>query len=249
MPTQTDTQEKAFISAARLAGERGLARFTRFLDPAQAQSAARIARESGVAFSCYGGYEQAERIMGCFCAPGEEPTPNEYPLVCLCSSYTSRFCTPTHRDLLGAFMSSGLTRDCIGDIIIGDQDVFLFATQQTSDFIAQSLQSAGKTPLHFRPQAEGIPMPRPKGTAFHDTVSSLRLDAVLAGAYRLSRADAAQLIKAGFVKVDHIPCERVDAQVLEGALLSLRGKGRVRLDHIDGLTRKQRIGLTFFRYE
>ena len=51
------------------------------------------------------------------------------------------------------------------------------------------------------------------------------------------------------VKVNHIPCERTDFQVKEGALLSLRGKGRVRLSNIQGLTKKQRIGISLFRYE
>ena len=94
-----------------------------------------------------------------------------------------------------------------------------------------------------------VPIPEPKGTTFHDTVSSLRLDAVLAGAYRLSRSEASELIRAGLVKLNHIPCERVDAPVEEGSMLSVRAKGRVLLKKIDGMTRKQRIGLTFFRYE
>ena len=32
-------------------------------------------------------------------------------------------------------------------------------------------------------------------------------------------------------------------------LVSVRGKGRIQLRKIEGLTRKQRIGVTFFRYE
>ena len=43
--------------------------------------------------------------------------------------------------------------------------------------------------------------------------------------------------------------ERVDAPLHEGALLSLRGRGRTRLCSIGGTTRKQRIGITIFRYE
>ena len=43
--------------------------------------------------------------------------------------------------------------------------------------------------------------------------------------------------------------KKFDAAVAEGAMLSVRGRGRIQLRKIEGLTRKQRIGVTFFRYE
>lgn len=146
-------------------------------------------------------------------------------------------------------MALGLTRDSIGDIIIVDSDIYLFVVAQTADFIAQSMNSAGKVPLRFEPIDGEIQIPEPKGICFHDTLSSMRLDAVIASAYRLSRSEASELIRAGLVKLNHIPCERVDAAVAEGAMLSVRGRGRIQLRKIEGLTRKQRIGVTFFRYE
>ena len=91
-------------------------------------------------------------------------------------------------------------------------------------------------------------MPEPRGQAFSAAISSMRLDAVLAAAYKLSRSEAAEAIRSGLVKVDHLPCTQTDARVEEGALLSLRGKGRVRLVSMLGTTRKQRISVSFFRY-
>ena len=109
--------------------------------------------------------------------------------------------------------------------------------------------SAGRTPLHLSILDEIPKMPESEGSRFSAVVSSLRLDGVIAAAYRLSRSESAELIRAGLVKVDHAVCERVDAVVRENALFSIRGKGRIRLISIDGMTRKQRIGITFFRYE
>lgn len=244
-----EENEKALVSAARLAGEKGLTRFTRFLDPAQALQAQTIAREYGACFASFGGFPDAERCVGCFYPAGETPQESEYPLVCMKSTYASKFVTLTHRDILGAFMSLGLTRSCVGDIIIDNEDVYLFALSANADFIAAALTSAGRASLSFSVQ-EGLPeMPEPKGTFFHAVVSSLRLDAVAAAAYHLSRSEAADAIHAGLVKLSHIPCERVDASVAEGALLSMKGHGRVRLAQVEGLTRKQRIGITLFRYE
>ena len=236
-------------NAARTASLRSIRRYTRFLDPAQAQEAAQLARHCGVTLSLWGGYPGAERAVGCFSAQGDEPKEAEYPVACLHARCSQRFFTITHRDLLGAFMALGLTRDTVGDIILSEADVYLFATAATAEFIAGALTSAGKASLRFEVLDEAPPMPPPRGETFHAVISSLRLDAVLAAAYRLSRGEAAEVIRAGSVKLNHLPCERTDAPVTEGALLSLRGRGRVRLQEIGGTTRKQRIGVTFFRYE
>lgn len=240
---------KTLENAARFAGEKGLIRFTKFLDPAEMAEASKLARRFGAVFESWGGFDQAERCVGCFFPAGERVIAEEYPIVCVHSRYSSRYNTVSHRDILGAFMALGLTRSCIGDIIIVEDDIYLFAHAQTADFIAQSLTSAGKTPLAFRALDVVPPMPEPEGTRFSSVVSSLRLDGVVAAAYKLSRNESAELIRTGMVKVNHLVCERVDFSVKENALLSLRGRGRIRLLSVDGLTRKQRIGITFFRYE
>ena len=244
-----EENNRTFEFAARFASEKEIVRFTRFLDPAQAVEAERIARQHGVKFSSWGGYDSAERAIGCFAPRNTDVESSEFPLVSLHSRYSSKFCSVSHRDMLGAFMALGLTRDSIGDIIIVDSDIYLFVVAQTADFIAQSMNSAGKVPLRFEPIDGEIQIPEPKGICFHDTLSSTRLDAVIASAYRLSRSGASELIRTGLVKLNHIPCERVDAAVAEGAMLSVRGRGRIQLRKIEGLTRKQRIGVTFFRYE
>lgn len=244
-----DDLTKVIDNAARFTAQKGMRRYTRFLDPAQAYEAEQIARKHGVMFSQWGGYERAERRIGCFHLP-DEPVDNvQYPLVCLSAKYNPKFCHPTHRDLLGAFMALGLTRDCIGDMIIVSDRVYLFAHEQTASFVASSMTSAGRTALQFE-QLDTLPdIPEPAGNTFACVVSSLRLDAILAAAYRLSRNEAASYIRSGMVKVNHLQEERTDVVIKEDTLLSIRGKGRVRFVSVNGSTRKQRIGITFFRYE
>lgn len=244
-----DDAQRTLENAARFTASKGLSKFTRFLDPAQRASAELIAREYGVCFSAFGGYENAERTVGCFFSSGAEPETYEFSVVCLHARFPARFASITHRDLLGAFMSLGLTRDCIGDMIIVDEEIFLFCLDHTADFIAQSMTGAGRISLRLSRLDPIPPMPEPKGSNFSAVVSSLRLDAVLAAAYRLSRSEASEMIRSGLVKVNHLPCERTDYPIKEGALLSVRGKGRVRYVSQHGTTRKQRIGVTFFRYE
>ena len=244
------SRDAAIEFACRMAGRRGEPRYTAFLDPAEAADAAALARLEGVRFGSWGGWDEAERQVGCFSPVDEEPPGRaEYPLVCLCSGYDGRFASITHRDVLGAYMSLALTRSCLGDIIIGNCQVFLFCLGNSADYICENLTEAGRTRLRFAVRQAVFDLPRPKGEYFRATVSSLRLDAMIAAAYRISRALAGELIRAGAVKMNFVPCERTDAAVPEGAVFSVRGRGRVRFASLDGSTRKERLSVTFFTYE
>ena len=236
---------QGFLKAASSAYE---PKFTRFLDPAEAGAVQAAAGARKLPVVLWGGYEDAERMIAA--VGGDlEPSHEDFPVAALESPLESRFGNITHRDVLGAFMGLGLTRDCVGDIIIRDSSVFLFTVETMAGFVMETLNSAGHMKLSFRRMRDPVRIPAPEGTFFRGTVSSLRLDAVVAEGYRLSRSEAAEMIRAGRVKVNHIPTERTDTQVEAGTMLSLAGNGRVALRSIDGLTKKQRIGVTFFRYQ
>ena len=81
-----------------------------------------------------------------------------------------------------------------------------------------------------------------------DTVASLRLDNVIASAFQLSRAKAADAIRAGIVFVNSMQVEKPDMQVEEGSKLVLRGKGKAFLREVGGRTRKDRITIIIERY-
>ena len=146
-----DENRRTFEFAARFACEKGIARYTRFLDPVQEAEARQIACDCGAVFASWGGYKQAERKIGCFLPWGEEALRVNFPLVTLHSRYSSKFCSLSHRDLLGSFMALGLTRDSIGDIIIVDSDIYLFVMAQTADFIMQACTAPEKRRFALSP--------------------------------------------------------------------------------------------------
>lgn len=232
--------------SARIAARTGLARYSCFLDPAQAQSAFLCAHREGVHVALWGGYQDAERVVARFSDAHEEAS---WPIVCLRALRNTRFASAiTHRDVLGAAMALGLKRERLGDILISGEAVFLFTLEENAGYIAANLVSAGRETLGFEPVLGDVSLPEPEGRKVHDTVASLRLDAVLGAAFDLSRAQAQEAIRAGKVRLDHVEELRTDAQVDEGALISLRGTGRARLLQVGSLTRKGRIGVEIFRY-
>ena len=75
------------------------------------------------------------------------------------------------------------------------------------------------------------------------TVQSMRLDAVAAGLFRLSRTQTADLIRAGLVSLNHLPCLRTDAPIREGDIIAVRGHGKASVAEAGGQSRKGRIFL------
>jgi RNA-binding protein YlmH len=79
------------------------------------------------------------------------------------------------------------------------------------------------------------------------TVASLRLDAVAAFGFSMSRTKMAREIKAERLKVNWRQVNDPSCAVAEGDVLSMRGRGRVTIEKITGETRKGRIALLLKR--
>jgi len=239
-------EKKRFSELAMRAAYTGRPQFTRFLEPSMERDAVSAARAAGASVSFSGGYEGAERRMAAF-HDGEKP--DAFPIETLELRWNAKFAEAKHRDLLGAVMGLGLERDATGDVCLGEEAgcAYLFCTGDVADYIAANLESAGRASLKIGRAGE-IRIAPPEGSALRVTVQNLRLDAVLAAGYKLSRSEAQRLITAGLVKLNHVAEERSDARLESGDLISARGYGRLRIDDIQGETKKGRIGVMLFRY-
>ena len=239
-------EKKRFSELALRAAYTGNPQFTRFLEPSMERDALAAAHAAGAQLVLSGGYDGAERRMAAFCN-GENP--ESFPIAALELRWNAKFADAKHRDLLGAVMGLGLERDAVGDVCLGSQPgvAYLFCTEDIAGYIAANLESAGRASLKIS-RAEVIDIAPPEGSEMRVTVQNLRLDAVLAAGWKLSRSEAQRLIAAGLVKLNHVVEERSDARVEEGHLISARGFGRLRIDEVQGETKKGRIGVMLFRY-
>lgn len=239
-------EKKRLTELALRAVHTGRPQFTRFLEPSVERDATAAARSAGAEIGFSGGYEGAERRMAAF-HDGEAP--DTFPIAALELRWNPKFATVQHRDLLGAVMGLGLDRDATGDICMGTEAglAYLFCTLDVAGYISASLESAGRASLRIAPAVQMRIAP-PEGASIRVTVQNLRLDAVLAAGWKLSRSEAQRLIAAGLVKLNHIPEIRGDVRVETGDLISARGYGRLRIDEVQGETRRGRIGVVLFRY-
>ncbi len=221
---------------------------TSFLDPRQLELAESVLRNNAFfSYMVYGGYEKAERnVLNIFPAERQGELP---PVEAVLVSWSKNE-KLSHRDLLGAVMSVGLRRDQIGDIILSeDNQAAIIVSDSKGSYICSNLVQAGHVSLECRViTPEELPLSGDEGREIKGTVASLRIDSVISLGFGVSRSRVVLLIKGGLVRVNWRPVNSPSFQLSEGDQVSLRGRGRLVLDTVEGETRKGRVRLKLKKY-
>ena len=200
--------------------------------------------------TAFGGYEGAERKMLVYLPDylDESYLQEDAPLVCLRATFYEG-ASPTHRDFLGALMGAGIGRETVGDICVGNGSCDFFVTAEIAPYVEQNFDSAGRTKLRLeRIGLEQVSVPEPETKEIKDTLASLRLDSVISAGFRIGRSGACDYVTAGKAAIDGLPCEKPDKSVAEGATISVRGLGKIKLASVNGQTKKGRISVVIHRY-
>ena len=244
--------------AARLCALKSVPRFVGFLDERQGAVALAAARRMPAlaAARLYGGYPDAERtVLGFLPDWCEDPEGEEaealFPLCPVtCTWRADRAAKPlSHRDFLGTLMSLGIKRESVGDILVGEGIAVLFLLRDVLPYVLTQLGKVGGAGIEAK---EGRPAELPGASAFleiTDTVASPRLDAVTASLIKSSRGKAEELLAAGLVSLDGLPCDKPTRTVPEGAVIKIRGTGKFVIDALSDRTKKGRLMLRARKYQ
>ncbi|MBO4937830.1 MAG: hypothetical protein J6C98_02350 [Oscillospiraceae bacterium] len=199
----------------------------------------------------FGGYGDAERKMLVYLPEYLEEDSlyeEDSPLVCLRAAYFDGD-DLSHRDFLGALMGAGIGRETVGDICVGKGCCDFFVTAEIAPYVLQNFISAGRTKLRIQKiPLKDAQIPEPEIKEIKDTLASLRLDSVISSGFRIGRSLAAQYVSAGKAAIDGLPCEKPDKLIGEGAKVSVRGLGKIKLHRVNGRTKKDRISVIIHRY-
>ena len=223
---------------------------TCFLSPRE-QEMARYLFGDAEGLHFFGGYPDAERKMLVYLPEYLEESAlmeADSPVVCLHASFYEGD-SPNHRDFLGALMGIGIGRETVGDICVGKEHCDFFVTAEIAPYLQQNFLSAGRAKLRL----SAIPLsqaaiPEPEVKQVKDTLASLRLDSVISSGFRIGRSLASQYVAAGKAAIDGLPCEKPDKAVTQGAKISVRGLGKIKLTAVNGQTKKGRISVVIDRY-
>lgn len=239
-------EEKDFIDQAlewkREAAEMYAPKLTDFLDPREqeiVQSVVGMHGDTAVFF--FGGRDQPERKRAYICPDYFTPEEKDFNIVLYEISYPDKFVTITHPQVLGSVMGLGLRRGKFGDILTDGKRVQFIAAEEVSNYIELNFNQVGKTAvvLHKRSFHEAVSQEE-SWKEMSTTVSSLRLDAILAAFTKQSRQKVQVLIKGGLVKVNWKQQEDPAFECAEGDMFSVRGAGRAKLLTVEGKTKKEK---------
>lgn len=223
---------------------------TGFLSPRE-QEMARFLFGNMDGLHYFGGYPDAERKMLVYLPEYLNEaalTEEDSPLVCLQATFYEGD-DPNHRDFLGALMGAGIARETVGDICVGSGSCIFFVTDEIAPYVLQNFTGAGRTKLRLeRISLDAVSVPAPETKEIRDTLASLRLDSVISAGFRVGRSAATQYVTAGRAAIDGLPCEKPDKAVEEGAKVSVRGLGKIKLRAVNGETKKGRISVIIDRY-
>ena len=146
-------------------------------------------------------------------------------------------------------MGTGCKRGALGDIVFVPEGAQLVVDKTLANYLTGNLTQIGAAPITMSEIAkEDLLQKEEKVKIISATVADLRLDAVAAAGYGVSRSRMADEIKGLNVKVNWKEVKKPAQAVEMGDVISFRGRGRVEIDEIRGTTKKGRISVTLKRY-
>lgn len=242
----SDNELKMFMAKgfdrAAAAEKRREALFSDFADPYKVMTLVNLLnKHTDLTVKAFGGYEGAERLMAGFYPEYAEE--RVFPIVPVCVSYNMTYSKKlSHRDFLGSVLGLGIERSKIGDIVLSEGTAVIFCADCVADFVAVSLEQVGHTKVKaeikedISEYVKAVPIKETVKTA-----ASERADAVLSAAFNISRAAASEAVKSGKVFVNWVPLTSGSKKLSEGDVITIRGKGRIKLLEFIGNTKKDKL--------
>ena len=232
-----------------MAQARNIPAVSGFLSKREQMLAQELLRGQEICF--FGGPELAEREICCYLPDYLDSswlTGDDGPIAAVRAVYFAGD-TLTHRDFLGSLMAQGITREKLGDILVSEGSCDLIVSRDIAPYLLQNVTSAGRVKLSVSEIGlSDLNIPELKVKEIRDTVSTLRLDAVAASGFSMSRGKAQELISSGRVQLNHRETLKADAPVVQGDVISARGLGKFEVAEVGGLSKKGRTALLLRRY-
>ena len=241
---------KRIRELANLSYQRDIVTFSDFLNlNEQNMVNSQNLRALGVTVQSFGGYNNAERQMVAF-HPDALAFPWEFPIDCLkIEPVSGKFAdTLSHRDYLGALLNLGVDRSVLGDILVRDKCAWFFCHKKMTDFFIENLCRVRHTNILIKKVDDPDELPEPKLEPVSGTCSSVRLDSLIALAFKASRSSMVSYIEGGLVFVNGKLVTSNGYEPKEGDIISVRGKGRFLFEGVSHQTKKGRCGVRVSLY-
>lgn len=251
MSDEHELLKRRFVELGKKSYDSGIFLFTDFLGLAEQSTFEECKSQlRGIKHSVFGGAEGAERVMIRFGDPEELCYEHPFPIVTLrISPANQKFADKlTHRDFLGSLLNLGIERSVLGDIVIIENEGYVFVKEDMAEYIRTSLERVKHTDVRIT-----VVDDLPEGELYRTEMrriqlSSERLDAVIAKTFSISRDDAQALFARGLVFVGGKCTESASYTPKVGDRISVRGHGRLIYRGFDSLSKKGKLNATVELY-
>lgn len=261
MDKSEERTQQRILDLANMADRRGIITYTDFMNLNELNIFHnKVEKVSCVRWKLFGGYAKAERQLAAFIPDAlyfrydhkekQKDDFFDFPITCLqISPLNIRFAEKlSHRDYLGAILNLGIDRSVIGDILIDQNQAYVFCMNNISDFLCDNLIRIKHTVVlcqRFSGAIQDIPI---KFEKIDGTVASIRLDTLLALAWNASRSSLVSLIEEGRVFVNGKCITSNGYHIKEQDLISARGLGRFVYKGVLTQTKKGRFLVRIEKY-
>lgn len=215
---------------------------TNFLDPRQYYILETIIGKSmDIKLYSFGGYEASERNRAFICPAYFIPQQDDFNIKLYEVKYPTKFATMSHGKILGTLLSTGIKRDYFGDIISDGERWQFFIDESIENYAIPQIDKIGKVAVRIEEREYiDIILPKDSWTTENDTVSSMRIDTLVASVFKISRQRAKQMIESGHIKVNWTEMSRPDFLLDLLDIVSVRGYGRFQIQAIEGKSKKDK---------
>jgi len=248
---ETPIETRHLLDLRERAERYGTYTFSGFLSLAEQDELLRAAGPGpGAYLKLYGGFEGAERKIAVFGSEKDFGFPPEYPVRAVRIDPVSEKYGEdlSHRDYLGAILALGIDRSLTGDIAVDGKHALLICLDTALPFLLDNLREVRHTAVRLTEAPADIPDLKPKLTELRINVPSERLDCIVAGLTKLSRAKAEELFRRQLVFVNSRLIEDGSKKLKEGDVLNVRGFGKAIYRGIDGESKKGRLYVVLEKY-
>lgn len=150
----------------------------------------------------------------------------DYDIVCLKAKFNNKFNKIEHRNILGAIHNLGINFNRFGDIIVLENEVYIFVDEEIADVIAMEFTKAGRVNLNFeRINLTDVSIEK-KYEDFEIVSSSLRLDSLVAKITNKSRSKVKGFLEQDFIKLNHVIVRNGEKNCALEDVISIRKHGR-----------------------
>lgn len=220
---------------------------TDFLDPREQQIITMFinTNESELKLCLFGGGTFSERKRAIIAPNYEEIVQDDFEIKMMQATFHAKFITLSHPDVMGSFLSLGLERRKLGDIVVEEGFLQILLADDISTYVLANLTSIKRANIKLETQpVDKLVEKEMNWTEEDKLVSSMRLDTIIKEIYSVSRQSAAESIAKKLVKVNYRIVEDRTFTVQENDLISFRGKGRSMVNQINGKSKKDKWKIT-----